>query len=384
MKIICNPDQCTGCGLCAARCPKQCISMKFGKMGHLYPDIDQSLCIDCGLCQRGCPSLHDIKSSYPQKAYAAWAKNNDEYRTSTSGGAAAVLSRYILSKGGVVYGCAVLPHAIIEHVRVDKEKDLALLKGSKYVQSNILKCIPLLKKDVKDGRPVLFIGTPCQVAAIKQMYKVVPENLYLVDLICHGTPSAEYLRYYLKNRLHLELNRITKILFRLPDAFAIKVFAKDSVLYRGKNLWTNRYKDEYYNLFIDGYTYRSSCYTCHYAKPERISDITIGDFWGLGAKEDADYIPEHKDGISCVLPITDKGQELINQVSGQLNIYERSVEEAVKGNDQLRSPKVKDFKIRIFRSLGIHHNMFLVYKLLNFRRIDLNRQRITKIIKKCI
>jgi coenzyme F420-reducing hydrogenase beta subunit len=382
MKIVCDPKQCTGCTLCAARCPKQCISMKVGNMGHLYPDIDQTLCIDCGLCQRGCPSLHEISAAYPQKAYAAWAKDSNEYKTSTSGGAAAVLSHYIISKGGVVYGCSVLPNAIIEHVRIDKDENLYLLKGSKYVQSSIRKCIPLLKKDVKDGRAVLFIGTPCQIAAIKQMYKAVPENLFLVDIICHGTPSAQYLRYYLRSRLHLDLGEISNIKFRLPDAFALQIFSKDKVLFTGQNLWTHRYEDEYYNLFIDGYTYRKSCFSCHYAKPERISDITIGDFWGLGKKESADNIPEHKDGVSCILPITDKGLSLVQQVSERLNIYERPVDEAINGNDQLRSPKQETMKIKIFQSLGISKHMFLIYKLLNFRRVYLSKQRIKKLIKK--
>lgn len=351
MKLICDYKDCTGCGLCAARCPKQCIEMKPGFLGHLYPEIDQDKCIDCKLCQKGCPSLQDIESSYPKKAFAAWSKDEEDYVTSTSGGAASVLSQYVISKGGVVYGCSVLPNIQIAHIRVDNLEALHLLKGSKYVQSQIKSIIPQLRKDVKDGLLVLFIGTPCQVAAIKQLYKITPDNLYLVDIICHGTPSNKFLKDYIQKDLKIDAARVTNVKFRLPDAFSLCVFEKDKLLYKSNNLWTHRYEDLYYNTFIDGFTYRDSCFSCHYAKPERISDITIGDFWGLGNEVPDKEIPEHKNGVSCVLPITEKGMLLVEAISHCLNIYERPVTEAINGNDQLRHPKSKDWRISMYQKL---------------------------------
>lgn len=351
MKVICDYKDCTGCGLCAARCPKQCIEMKPGFLGHLYPEIDQEKCIDCKLCQKGCPSLQDIESSYPKKAFAAWSKDEEDYVTSTSGGAASVMSQYVISKGGVVYGCSVLPNIQIAHIRVDNLEALHLLKGSKYVQSQIKGIIPQLRKDVKDGLTVLFIGTPCQVAAIKQLYKTIPDNLYLVDIICHGTPSNKFLKDYIQKDLKIDAARVTNVKFRLPDAFSLCVFEKDKLLYKSNNLWTHRYEDLYYNTFIDGFTYRDSCFSCHYAKPERISDITIGDFWGLGNEVSDKEIPEHKNGVSCVLPITEKGMQLVEAIRHSLNIYERPVTEAVNGNDQLRAPKAENDEIKRFRTL---------------------------------
>ena len=351
MKLICNKKDCTGCGLCAARCPKQCIEMKPGFLGHLYPEINQDKCIDCKLCQKGCPSLQDIESSYPKKAFAAWSKDDEDYVTSTSGGAASVLSQYVISKGGVVYGCSVLPNIQIAHIRVDNLEALHLLKGSKYVQSQIKGIIPQLRKDVKDGLPVLFIGTPCQVAAIKQLYKTIPDNLYLVDIICHGTPSNKFLKDYIQKDLKIDAARVTNVKFRLPDAYSLCVFEKDKLLYKSNNLWTHRYEDLYYNTFIDGFTYRDSCFSCNYAIPERISDITIGDFWGLGNEVSDKEIPEHKNGISCVLPITEKGMQLVEAIRHYLNIYERPVSEAINGNDQLRHPQSKDWRISMFQKI---------------------------------
>ena len=314
-------------------------------------NIDNDKCIDCKLCQKGCPSLQDIESSYPKKAFAAWSKDDEDYVTSTSGGAASVLSQYVISKGGVVYGCSVLPNIQIAHIRVDNLEALHLLKGSKYVQSQIKGIIPQLRKDVKDGLPVLFIGTPCQVAAIKQLYKTIPDNLYLVDIICHGTPSNKFLKDYIQKDLKIDAARVTNVKFRLPDAFSLCVFEKDKLLYKSNNLWTHRYEDLYYNTFIDGFTYRDSCFSCNYAIPERISDITIGDFWGLGNEVSDKEIPEHKNGISCVLPITEKGMQLVEAIRHYLNIYERPVSEAINGNDQLRHPKSKDWRISMFQKI---------------------------------
>lgn len=352
MKVICDYKDYTGCGLCAARCPKQCIEMKPGFLGHLYPEIDQDKCIDCKLCQKGCPSLQDIESSYPKKAFAAWSKDEEDYVTSTSGGAASVMSQYVISKRGVVYGCSVLPNIQIAHIRVDNLEALHLLKGSKYVQSQIKGIIPQLRKDVKDGLTVLFIGTPCQVAAIKQLYKTIPDNLYLVDIICHGTPSNKFLKDYIQKDLKIDAARVTNVKFRLPDAYSLCVFENDKLLYKSNNLWTHRYEDLYMDTFIDGCTSRYSCNTCHYAKPERISDITIGDFWGLGNEVSDKEIPEHKNGVSCLLPITEKGMQLVEAIRHSLNIYERPVSEAINGNDQLRAPKAENNEIKRFRTLS--------------------------------
>lgn len=354
MKLICDKRECTGCGLCAARCPKHCIEMKPGFLGHLYPEIDQSKCIDCKLCQKGCPSLQNISSCYPKKAYAAWSKDGDDYISSTSGGIASVLSQYIVAKGGVVYGCSVLPNIQISHIRVDKQENLHLLKGSKYVQSQIKDIIPQLRKDVKDGLPVLFIGTPCQVAAIKQLYKTIPDNLYLVDIICHGTPSNKFLKDYIQKNLKIDVAKVTDVKFRLPNEYSLCVFEQDKLLYKSNNLWTHRYEDLYMDTFIDGCTFRYSCNSCHYAKSNRISDVTIGDFWGLGKEVSDKNIPEHKNGISCVLPITDKGMLLVNAIRPSLNLYERPVTEAINGNDQLRHPKNKNWRISMFQKL---HNL---------------------------
>lgn len=379
MEQICKPDLCTGCSLCASQCPKQCITMKEGKLGHLYPSINQEKCIDCKLCQRKCPSLHPVTRIYPLKGYAAWAKDDEDYISSTSGAMASVFSSYIISKGGVVYGCAVLPNIKIAHIRVSDQKNLYKLKGSKYVQSSILDVLPQIKKDIKDGKIVLFIGTPCQVAAVKSMYRTAPDNLYIVDIICHGTPSNAFLKYYIIKKKNIKEGEVTNIKFRTPDSFSLQVFKNNKKLYSSPNLWTDRYKDLYFNTFIDGFTYRLSCYKCPYAASQRISDVTIGDFWGLDAYPPYN-IPEHKYGISAVLPITEKGMNLLNAVKDTINIYKRTPQEAIEGNDQLRHPKEMDWRIKIFQKYTTIKNISLLYPLLNIDKIA--KYKLKRLLKK--
>ena len=346
MEKVCEYNICTGCGLCAAQCPKNSISMEMlNSFGHLYPVINQDTCIDCGLCINKCPAIHAPKLEKPATAYAAWSKDEEDYKSSTSGGVASVLSQHIISKGGVVYGCAMLPDIEVKHIRVGRQEDLPKLKGSKYVQSSIVDVIPQLKKDVKEGKLTLFIGTPCQVAAIKNIYKEQPENLYLVDLICHGVPSKEIL----KKHVHkvAKYSHYDNIIFR-ESSYIVVVVVDGKVVYR-RPFNRPRYKDWYINTFFDGYIYRDSCYQCHYACPERISDITIGDFWGLGKHIPADEIPPHPNGCSVMLPMTEKGRELIDTVSVHMNMYEREVHEAVSGNDQLKRPCPLTRRIRLFR-----------------------------------
>jgi len=380
MKQICDFRQCTGCGLCAARCPKQCIVMRAGRLGHVYPFIDQTKCIDCGLCRKGCPSLHEPECHRPLSTYAAWSKDSDDYKSSTSGGAASVFTQWVLKNGGVVYGCTVLPGVDISHVRIDKLEDASRLKGSKYVQSSIMEVLLNIRKDVKNGLKVLFIGTPCQVAAVKGMFRQHPDNLILIDIICHGVPSNKWLTDYINKYLKIDIGKVTSVKFRTTNAYQLCVYDNDRLLYKSGSLWQHRYEDLYMDTFIDCFTNRDSCFNCHYACPERISDITIGDFWGLGKDSDDSYIPEHKYGVSCILPITERGLALLDEVKEHLNIYERPVQEAVNGNDQLRHPKAIDWRIKLFRRLCGFASVGLAYRLVMADKIAKNK--IKKLIKR--
>lgn len=366
MKRICDRKRCTGCGLCVSACPKQCISMEAMHLGHWYPVIDESSCIDCGKCVHNCPAINIPSKNFPQKAYAAWSKDQEDYKTSTSGGVASVLSSYIIQKGGVVFGCSCLPNAIIKHIKVDKKEDLYRLKGSKYVQSDISEALSLLPSETKTGRPVLFIGTPCQVAGVRNLFRKLPDNLFLVDLICHGVPSQNYLKQHIKNKIGR--TDVDRIVFREQTGdYVVDIQENGKSIYK-QSLRSPRYKDNYINAFFDGFTMRESCHTCQFAKPERVSDITIGDFWGLGNQGNCS-IPSHPYGVSLILPVTGKGLSLIEAVKGQLNIFERPIEEAINGNEQLKRPKDGGIRQKIFNCIEPIVGINKAYRLAVLDRI---------------
>ena len=353
---LASTDQCTGCAVCASVCSFHAISMIKGEMGHFYPDIDTNKCIECGRCKTVCPEFNRVDLYPIRKAYAAWAKDKDEYQSSVSGGVASVLSRYIIRQNGVVYGCAMLPDIEVKHIRIDKEEDLALLKGSKYVQSDISYTIPQLKNDVRENKKVLFIGTPCQVAAIRRLYKEQPANLYLVDLICHGVPSL----HTLKRHIHK-----VAASFRSKCNYCLEVTNGDDTIYSKPLKPYILGEDTYLGTFYHGYTFRDSCYSCQYADSLRVGDITIGDFWGLGNEASVDYIKEHPFGCSVVLPCTEHGEDLFQAVSEKLYCYERPISEAVNGNTQLKHPFVKTTKIKIFRAAQRYGYHPALYQILN-------------------
>ena len=346
--VLASQSLCTGCGICASVCPKSCIQMREGYLGHLYPGIDHSSCVGCGVCERICPALHPLPLQPIVSAYASWSMDERVYKTATSGGIATELSKAIIRKGGVVYGCAMLPDVEVKHIRVDSLEELEKLKSSKYVQSSLIEAIPALKKDVAEGKPVLFIGTPCQVSAVKALYRIQPESLFLVDLICHGVPSARMLKDFVRK---LVPGRVcTNVTFRNGNAYILRLWEND-LLVCALPLRSPQYRNYYLDAFMDGYTFRDSCYQCRFAGPDRIGDITLGDFWGLGKYASLEKMPDHPYGCSVVLPITDKGVSLLAETESSIELYQRDKREAIEGNTQLQRPVRMTKRIRFFRQV---------------------------------
>lgn len=343
MMQICLPEHCTGCAACANICPKHCIKMNPDhRLGHFIPYIDSSLCVECGLCQKTCPQNAKIDFQTPLQCYAAWEKDERSYQTSSSGGVATVFSRYILRLGGVVYGCAV-QEGRVEHIRVADEKDLMLLKGSKYVQSFISETLQIqLKQDLLSNLKVLFIGTPCQVSGVQSFLKKTYGNLYLVDIICHGVPSQKILTTHLETKIPKYKN-ITSFTFRENNEWHLRVYNQSELIYSSPVM-----KDFYFFGFLRSLLYKDSCYQCRYAQKGRISDVTVGDFWGIGKLK---LRERPQNGLSLILINTDKGNHLLNEVQTELYLEERSVSEAIAGNKQLRFPSRKHFARGLFVKL---------------------------------
>lgn len=328
---VCDLNKCTGCFACANACPVGAIQMLPGKIGHLFPTILDK-CIECNKCIKTCPVNNPVELQKPIKTLAFWIKDDEEHQTSTSGGAAACFTNYILEEGGTVYGCASLSHGVIEHIRIDKKEDAFKLKGSKYVHSHINNTYQLIKADLKSGKKVLFIGLPCQVAGLKRYIGKENANLFAIDLICHGVPSQQVLFEYIES-LGIKRDEVSVVAFREAKGYYLTIKSSGRSVY-----YKNECKDLYYMAFNDNLCFRDSCFTCRYSAPERVGDLTIGDFWGLGKQEPFNYTPHGH--VSVVLVNNSKGELLMKSCSDKYEAVERSLDEAVAGNHNLKSPSV--------------------------------------------
>lgn len=332
---ICEKEKCTGCGLCSNVCGFHAIEMKEDSfLGHYRPVINSEKCKECRKCQRLCPSNNRPAQLEPYKTYASWSEDDQERKTSSSGGIVAALYRSFIEQGGNIVG-AYLENGQIGHLKVSHDPDdIGLFKGSKYVQVKVdhvySECLDLLKT----GGKVLFAGTPCQCAAMKNCAGNYSDKLFLVELICHGVPTPVSWTIHHNWLSDLSKDKINEVKFR-SERFSICLSLTDS---KGKLIYQrNKQEDPYLVAFLNGELFAESCFHCPYARKERIADLVVGDFWGIGKKVDFPY-PTKK--VSVVGVLTEKGDRLLSTVPS-LKLIERDYAEAVDGNPQLRAPFIK-------------------------------------------
>lgn len=323
--------KCTGCMACQYACKHGAISIQMDSNGFVYPYVNEDNCKECGACSRMCPILNVDKIQFrvPSKCYAAKIKDEELTKGCTSGGIAAGLSRETIRNGGVVYGAAFVPQQGVQHIRIDDESQLKLLKGSKYVESHITSEIyKQIRVDVKSGREVLFIGTPCQVEAIESIFG--KDKLKSVSFICGGVPSQDYLYSHL-NSYGLKKEKITNVIFRKGRQYCIEAWTGDKVAY-----YQEEKNDLYLKAFdIQGYIVRPSCLRCEFCKEVRVGTFTIGDFWGI---ENTECKIKDEGNLSCVVTHDKSGQEIIEGLDHVI-LEEVSFEEIGRSNVCLHHPR---------------------------------------------
>lgn len=322
MKLASHKN-CTGCMTCSDACPHQCITATIAPDGHLYPLVDKTQCIDCKYCERVCPVLNPIaQHTAPPLSHAAWSLNNALRMKSSSGGFFAQVAVDFIKNGGCVVG-ASMQGLKVRHIVISSPDEISKIQGSKYLQSNCQGIYSTVLKILKQGKRVLFSGTPCQVAGI---YKLVPvklqDLLYTMDLICTGVPSRLILDKFLEHtQPHIKqiLSFRDKSWSEWKNGYAMTCLCEDGTLFKSKDNF-------YFGAFSGKKTNRYSCYTCLFQNSiHRHADITFGDCWGNN-----DFKDEMAQGISLVIVHTDKGEELLN--NSHLSVHNVDFTNSIKAN----------------------------------------------------
>lgn len=344
-------DQCTGCGACYNKCPINAISMEYDVEGFLSPRINSDKCINCGLCMKACPvSSPEYKNEEAPRCYAVMG--NDEIRAkSSSGGVFSLLADWMFEQNGVVCGAAYTDdYYRVHHVIAKNNEELAKLRGSKYVQSDTGLIYQQVKHFLDKETPVLFTGTPCQVAAVHSFLGKEYSNLFTVDLVCHGVPSPAVYEKFIKEQELQHNSKAAKVSFRDKSVVewnhSIRIDFKNGETYKKK-----KNECQFLKIFLNLLSVRKSCGQCPFAKLPRQGDMTIADFWDIHR-----FNPKFDDrkGTSLVLPNNAKGKILLEALQNQAYLCsEAPLDHAIKYNAQLKYSSV------------LHHRRARFYDLLN-------------------
>lgn len=333
-----DKSHCSGCGVCVLKCAHHAIHMIADEEGFLYPLIDESKCVNCGLCQKVCHEENqDVLNAEVHKYFGLVLKDDSLLMKSSSGGAFTALCS-AMDEGDIICGSTFNDKLQVHHLCVDNtEEGINMLRKSKYLQSDLKNVCKEIETFLRDGRKVLFTGTACQVAAVYSYLGGKPENLYTVDLICHGVPNQLIFDGYISSLQKKTRMKINKYSFREKSHFlndweiGIKFGNENKIKYRA---WG---EDCYMTGFLRGLFYRPVCYSCRYSntKIQRPADITIADFWG---SEKLDVKLDAKKGSSLLISNNTKGLDLIKQIKSDVLLLESPEELALSHNHNLFEP----------------------------------------------
>lgn len=332
---LCNVSQCTGCMACVQKCKVGAIETK-SIDGFLFPSINTEKCKKCGLCMTVCPilNLKNSKGNCHENTticLAAWNKKDDIREKSSSGGVFSAFAEQILSSKGVVFGAAWNSEMELEHKYVENISELDSIRRSKYVQSNTKNSFYEVECFLKEGRRVLYCGTPCQIAGLKNFLGKDYQNLILVDILCQGVPSPELFKTYVKEIETKYGSKVVDANFRSKEKgwrCGLSLWLR---LANGKDVRRTLDNNEYYNAFIQEFFCRPSCYSCGFKKQKLgyYSDITVADFWRIGNKIPLPKAVEqnYTKGISAIVVNTSSGKIFLDECSSRIEILERTWDE---------------------------------------------------------
>lgn len=327
--ILCGIEDCTGCSSCAQSCPSRAIEMRINTDGFYNPFVNQDKCIGCLLCEKSCPVISPISRNIKvPRSFATWNKDDAVRNDSSSGGVFTSIANVILNAGGTVWGAGFADNMSLTYQCVEKLEDLAHIRRSKYIQAFVGDCFNQIRDQLRSGRKVLFCGTPCHVAGLYAYLKGKNiDNLFTVDFICHGVPSAQLFHNYIDWLEKKYKDKIIDFNFR-EKRYGTNYNIGTSATFKNigkKYLYLN---DNSYTLgFCKDITIHRTCRNCNFRNTERNSDFTMGDFHA--PKKSYSYLEQYK-GISSLIVNSDKGESLLQSLD--LTLKEYPIEQIIKSN----------------------------------------------------
>lgn len=392
MKLFIKKQDCCGCTACTNICPTQAITMQPDEEGFLYPVINGSLCVNCGVCTSVCPlqSLINIEEHLTEPlVFAVKHPSEDVRMSSSSGGAFTAISDKIIENNSsyTIYGAVFdkIDNFTVKHKGAYTTNGREEFKGSKYVQSNLGDIFKAVSQDLKQGKIVLFTGTPCQTAGLNNYLKKAvskgkkgpAKNLILVDLICHGVTSPLLWTQYVDFIQKKYGSKLQDYTFRLKE-IGWRGYNVRTVFENGISKVNTRDIKIYAQLFSSGLALRPACYECKFANMSRPSDITIGDFWGI---EKCLLEMDDNKGVSLVLINTEKGKQLFELMKTNVYYKSSSAQDCLQHNlkSPTNRPSKRDLFWRMYNKIGFR------YIILRFNLSTLKRFlcRILRLRKGC-
>ena len=337
---VCDADKCSACGVCINICPKGCISYLKKETGTKVAVINKNSCVNCHLCKKVCPQLDTVEGLESFVCYAAWSFDDTIRTNSASGGIATELYRFFSDKGYKLAGVSMTPMHTAEFSLSDSFESMPAYRNSKYVYSDAGNIYYEVGKNLVNQRGVLFIGLPCQVAALKKylfVKKISLELLFTVDIVCHGTTPEQFLGEHIEHIEKKKKKKAIHVEFRDPEektsSFTFSLKDAEHTFYKRRVKANDVYQIGYHA----GITYRDNCYSCQFATRKRQGDITLADFSYVGSYEFCSYSNEN---VSCVLINSKKGESLFSELCSTDRIFyeKRTIEEEVTTEKQLNYP----------------------------------------------
>lgn len=289
------------------------------------------------------------------KAYGLRCKDEETLIKSSSGGAFSVISDFVLNNDGFVFGAIYnYDTNCVQHIGTNKNVERNWMRGSKYIQSEMGDCFYQVKDLLKNGHDVFFTGTICQISGLKKYLSclnVSTDGLLTCDIICHGAGSPKVWKEYISHKLKLiNKSKFDKVSFRdKSDGWGS---SHTIAIYGDQSLELPEFMKLYYGHTI----MREACYSCEFAKIERESDITIGDFWGIESSHPSHF---HSNGVSFVMVNSVKGHDVMEVILNDetVEVFECDINDTVQPN--LYKPTYKSVLkrrvVRDFQNKGIEY-----------------------------